>query len=536
VKRNRFLNFISLLTAAALFAGALTGCGADADQGQSGTPDDGAQLPDSSVSDTPSGTSQKYDGRFTLRFMPEFTLNPFTGTDSNNMQIASLMYEGLFMLDDGFAPQPVLCESWETEDGITYTLKLRSGIAMSDGSSLTADDAAYSINQARSSSKYKNRLKSISSCIVSDPLTIIITLYSADFSLPALLDTPIVKTDTAEDDLPVGTGPYTMSGTDRLQAFSKHRDYAELPISVIYLSEFGDSLLSESFAEHKLDLLLDDTGDDNSIVLRGNYEARRYSTTILQYVGFNAASAHLDDPRLRRAMSFAVDRASIIEDVYDGCGESSVLILPPSYGLYDELWEDGLGYSMKNMSAQLADIGMSDWSGDLYLEYPADDGFFNPVSFRFIVNDDSRNKVEAAERITQNLRSIGLDVTLEVLPWDDYIYRLNTGEFELYYAEVSLTPNFDLSMLLQPGGSLDYGTAGGAAYDILNRAFLCAETAEDKKAAAKNLCLEIASSCPIVPVLYREYAIYTHRGVVVGAAPSASSIFSGFTGWDIRMD
>ena len=67
------------------------------------------------------------------------------------------MYEGLFALKDkSLSPQPVLCETWETSDGIHYTITLKEGVTFHNGSALTAQDAAYSINEARSSSKYSS--------------------------------------------------------------------------------------------------------------------------------------------------------------------------------------------------------------------------------------------------------------------------------------------------------------------------------------------------------------------------------------------
>jgi peptide/nickel transport system substrate-binding protein len=88
------------------------------------------------------------DSRFTVRYNADYSFNPITGTSPDNMELVPLMYEGLFAVDENWAAQPVLCEEYETADGLTYTFTLKSDIAMHDGSTLTAQDVLYTLEQA----------------------------------------------------------------------------------------------------------------------------------------------------------------------------------------------------------------------------------------------------------------------------------------------------------------------------------------------------------------------------------------------------
>lgn len=80
---------------------------------------------------------------FTLPYEPNQTLDPVTCPDGCSRPVGSLLYEGLFRLDETLTPQPWLCTSYQYDPATyTYTFTLRSGVLFSDGSAFTAADAA----------------------------------------------------------------------------------------------------------------------------------------------------------------------------------------------------------------------------------------------------------------------------------------------------------------------------------------------------------------------------------------------------------
>lgn len=83
---------------------------------------------------------------FTLPYDPDQTLDPVTCADGMQQVAGSLIYEGLFRLDRQLEPQPWLCQSYTYDAAsLTYTFTLRSGVTFSDGSPLTAADAAATL-------------------------------------------------------------------------------------------------------------------------------------------------------------------------------------------------------------------------------------------------------------------------------------------------------------------------------------------------------------------------------------------------------
>ncbi|MBQ9857915.1 MAG: hypothetical protein IJO77_02830, partial [Oscillospiraceae bacterium] len=294
------------------------------------------------------GMTARADDKFTLRYTSDEPINPFRCENVYNDAVASLIYEGLFKVDQQFKPVPVLCSEYSTDDGISFYFDIIE-TEMHDGSMLTAADVIYSINQARMSSRYMMRLSNIAYCVTDGADGIYIELWEADRSLPALLDIPVIKEGSVDSDTPAGTGPYyynSVGGNPGLSPFKGYRDPEAKLMDRIYLDNLDDGLLEERFANYTIDCIWEDTAGERPANLYSDHEARYYDSTILQYIGFNSSTPVFNDPNMRRAVYYAVNREQILNDVYDGYGQVANLALNPSYYLYSEEWEEGYGYSV----------------------------------------------------------------------------------------------------------------------------------------------------------------------------------------------
>ena len=148
---------IALLLAALLL---LSGC-SEADPNAT----TGGGLSDDSETTSLEPIAQKQVGTFGLSYYPEYGLNPYDCYATTNRAMFSLLYECLFVVSNGFAPEPVLCKSFSVStDGLTYTFTLQPNVLFSDGSAMTADDVVNSINVARGSNLFRSRLAHVISC------------------------------------------------------------------------------------------------------------------------------------------------------------------------------------------------------------------------------------------------------------------------------------------------------------------------------------------------------------------------------------
>ena len=143
---------LALLLLLSLF---LTACG----QGQE---TQNSILTTQEPTETEAPTVVTKDDVFGLSYMAGFGFNPFTCTATVNRALFSLMYESLFVVSGQFRAVPVLCDSFRvSDDGMTYTFQLVEGVRFSDGTPLDATDVEASVDAARDSALYSERLEHI---------------------------------------------------------------------------------------------------------------------------------------------------------------------------------------------------------------------------------------------------------------------------------------------------------------------------------------------------------------------------------------
>jgi len=320
----------------------------------------------------------------------------------------------------------------------------------------------------------------------------------------------------------------------RLDRSPDHRDYNRLPISTIYLRACGDSELTELFDDGKLSLLWDDPADVFDIRLNRLHDRRFYDTTMLQFIGFNANHIALRDPDVRRAIAVSIERQHIIDTVLSGHALAAPLALSPAFYLYDTDWERRDLPPLREMAELLVRAGLEDANDCSFLELSDGFGGYFEFTIDFIVNSENTYKVRAAHMITNTLRRNGLDVTVRELPWDRFMNALQTGNFDMYYGEMMLGADFNLTPLLLPGG-LNYGKTASSDYRPYLEDFLTAREDEWISWAAKRLIDEIMFNAPFAPILYKRHAVYTPIGAIFGAEPSQSGVFHNFPDWTINL-
>ena len=481
---------------------------------------------------TPVGT-----GRFTLRYDSKTTLNPITALNRDNILLSSLMYESLFILDGALEPEQVLCSEWATEDNIVYYLEILPGVPMTNGTFLTADDVAYTLKQAMQRGRYVNRLSGVSSVSAENELSVKITLRAPNSRFTRLLDIPIIKNGSIDNRVPPGTGPYFLVESDEtatLEPFTGHRDYALLPFDVVHLIECMDDELTQLFDDGEISLLLDDPSDAFDITLNRLPEKRYFETTTIQFIGFNAREGVMRSPDVRRAIGCSIDRDYIVSEIFSGQAVAAPLPISPCFSLYDKDWEKRDLDPLSEMTLLLRRAYMDDYNEDSYLEIS--DGYqtYSSFSLDFIVNSENTTRVRAANEISDTLRQYGFRINLRELPWDAFLNALKSGDFDMYYGEITLGADFDLSPLLIPG-ALNYGGTSTTAYKQFTDPFLSAATDYDTREAAVELIKEITEQAPFVPILYKRYVVYSPMGAISGAHPGQSNVFRNLSEWTINF-
>ena len=262
---------------------------------------------------------------FTLPYIAGGTLDPVRTTDTMQQTVESLLYQGLFALDEQFRPQAVLADSW-TYDAAqrTWTIRIKADAAFSDGSAVTAADVAATLERARTSERYAARLRDVTSVYVRED-AVVVALSAPLATLPSRLDIPIIKAGTENRTAPTGSGPYLFAKDDTgayLTANNRWwQDSSVLPLSTIRLQHCKDQDSAlYAFSSREVQLLTLDLTGSNSTGVSGAGDYAEAATPVMQFLGMNTRREALSDPALRRALSAGIDRETLVSSCLLGHG------------------------------------------------------------------------------------------------------------------------------------------------------------------------------------------------------------------------
>jgi ABC-type transport system substrate-binding protein len=450
---------------------------------------------------------------FTLPWFNSQTLDPIACSDGVQQIVSSLLYEGLFVLDESFTPQPRLCASYSRSgNGLTYTFRLREDVAFSDGSIFTGTDVLAAYRRAQVSDRYAARFANVASIRLNRG-ALVITLKEADSALPALLDIPIVKAGTEKDAVPLGTGPYWFSDGEDGPCLRRRENWWQklpLPVDRIALRPVKDAdtavYLFSAEAAHLLtaDLLCETPASAlNGIVMTDA------PTTSMLFLGFNTKRSALSSPALRAAMNKALDRGAIVSTLLANHALAAQYPISPASPLYPSALD-------------------TPFESGAYAEAVAETA---PLELKLLVNEENIFKTALADYLAKTLSVGQITVSVEALPWADYTAALAGGRFDLWLGEVRLTADWNVSALVGTNGALNYGKFSSAELDKALGAFLKDENA----ATAAALCERMAAEAPILPLVFKSLTVLTPVGVVEGLKPTAAQPFYGIEGWSVRI-
>lgn len=264
-------------------------------------------------------------------------LDPTAGAASAIGEITLYnIYETLTKIQSDGSLQPLLAEKWETADQKTWTFHLRKDAKFHNGEPFNAETVKFAFERAageKSTNKDKRLFASFSGISTPDAHTVVLQGTEPNPDLPFLLGqaTAIIvepKSAGSNATAPVGTGPYVLDQWRKgaslsVKKWPEYRAADKVAIDGATFRFISDTaaqaaaLLSgdvDLFARVQVARSLDQFKNDQRFqVLVGASRAK----TIL---AMNNGRKPLDDVRVRRAISAAIDRKGVIDGAADGFG------------------------------------------------------------------------------------------------------------------------------------------------------------------------------------------------------------------------
>ncbi len=499
--------WLALLLALALLAG----CGsAGSDVPAEDTPRDTGDI----ISDAVEATQNSQVTSFGLAYQAQYGLNPYQCTDLANRTIFSLLYDGLFAVTSTFSVEPVLCDHYTVSDDLmTYTVTLLENACFTDGTPVSAADVVASYNAARGSAVYGSRLLYVFSVTAVDQRTVQFQLGTPYENLPLLLDIPIVAAVSVNDVQPMGTGPYYAAVQDGETVLLPNphwwQEYkAAVTVESITLVETDSpAAIRDDFEYGATGVVCTDPSSSAYADYHCDYELWNCSTPIMDFIGFNTTSGMFSDAGLRAAFTYLVDRQTIATDVYKGYAEAAVLPCNPLSSLYDTALAAEYDYAPEKFKAALQTDGALG-------------------SAKFLVCSSDPGRLQAAQVIADEAAKYGLELKIDAQPSDKFTYMVYQGDYDLYYGQVKLSPNFDLSNFFN-GSSL--GNGGITSEAMLK---LCKD-ALGNSGNYYSLHETILKNGMLCPVLFKAYAVYATRGIITNMVPAVDNVFHTSNGRSI---
>ena len=332
----------------------------------------------------PSGKAA-YDPKGVLRWAtdlsgpgePVFDPAQMTVSDSGTA-LGQLLYDTLLRKQPDGSLTPQLAAKATIDDPQTLTVELRPGLKFQDGTPLDAAALAFTIlrNRDTTSVAFAPQIHDVTSVDVVNPTTVKINLSKPEagafYPLLAGLSTmPVSPTAVKRDDPdpianPLGAGPFRVAQYDRLQklVLEKNPQYwnaKQIKLGGIeYVNAPAGPTAVNSLQAGTVDVIGSDVSQVPGLEGGNIAIATASSPTSLLWFPLCKNKPPLDDPKVRQALNYALDRDAINEGLAEGKGEPAWSLVPPSSSLYASKLDEHFARNPKKARTLLKQAGYPD--------------------------------------------------------------------------------------------------------------------------------------------------------------------------------
>jgi peptide/nickel transport system substrate-binding protein len=469
--------------------------------------------------------------------------HPYLHTAQIQSRIEQQIFDPLIRVesDDLDALSPGLAESWENIDELTWEFKLRQGVTFHNGQPFTGADVKASIELATGATA-----EEVSTSADYVPTTVeVIDDYTVRLTtatpfaplLSGLATLPILSADDIKPSgdpatpsagidalkaAPNGTGPFRLvDDQNDVKTMEANPDYwgGAPAIQTLVWEYIQDS-------QTRLNALLAGQADaidrvppEHLPILEATPDVALISTVGLENVNLwirQDAPAPWDDPKLRQAVAWSIDRQALVESLVGGASEVSVTHIP-NKARFAVAQEPAYGFDPERARALLAEIGLA--------ESPPEIPLWGVTGFL------PRGK-EVAEAIADSLQQVGFPVQLQVTDVAAIIDGLFSEDKPGLMFHLSWSSNGDphtaLATLYHSPGAWT-GASDPKIDDLIDRG-AAATDPEERSAIYAELQSYLWENMPHIPLYNSDFTI-AHRAALQGvvALPNFMTYFNKAT-------
>ncbi|MCB2145148.1 MAG: ABC transporter substrate-binding protein [Deltaproteobacteria bacterium] len=333
------------------------------------------------------------------------------------------IYEGLVKVDSGGGFIPGLANGWTiSADGLVYTFNLRKGVVFHDGEAFDAAVAKWNLERAavpENGNPHPEYFNGIEAIQTPDNHTLVVRLKSVDALFIAHMaegDAVMLPMQGAGDakSNPIGTGPFKFVKWVQGDRVEMARFDGYWNPFLPYLDRVTFRFIGDPAAQiaalkaGDIDVIGSIAAPESAMMLAKDKRFKVYAGTTTGEVimSTNNKAAPFDNLLVRRAMAHAIDRQAVVDLVMFGYGTPIGSHWSPSTPYYEDL-TGRFPYDPDKARALLKEAG-----------YP--DGFSATIKLPAIYSYSRR----AGEVIADMLSKVGIDLTIEIVEWGQWIDRI----------------------------------------------------------------------------------------------------------------
>ena len=384
------------------------------------------------------------------------SLNPGNGVLSEAYTLYELVYDTPISVNSAGEYVPELATEWSSsEDGLTWTMTIRDDAVFQDGTPLTAEDVAFSMNLYKETEAFPflpSYVEPFTSIEATDDTTVTLTLEApiSNFepSMAFMYVLPKHIWEGVEDPVEfsneemIGSGPFSLVAADQGVSveLAANTDYWGTPANVdgvIFQTFEADDARVTALTTGQIDAMLDvpETAiptlenTDNVFVHIADVAAGGSLTDIIFNItadedcppedGVCSGHPALKDLEVRKALAHATDKQQLLTVATAGTGSLGLSLVPPGLGDYYASEIEDYAFDIDEANSILDAAGYEDTDGDGIREcLPDQDCETGDLTFRFNYPTDATTGARESEVIQETWQQIGVAINVQPLEAD----------------------------------------------------------------------------------------------------------------------
>ena len=468
-------------------------------------------------------------------------MNPIISNNKNVQDISRLIFDPLFTLTEDYKLKDSLAKEWSKLDDVTYLIKLKEDVKWQDGNKFDASDVIFTIDMLKkkeNNSTYYYNVKDIKSVEEIDEYTLKITI---DEEIPYFeynLIFPIVSSKYFSEEnflsesknvKPVGTGKFYISDVNNnsillKKSVNKFTDN-NIKLDTITLNLY-DSLSSaiNAFKAGEIDIFTTSNVDIEEYLKNTNYNKIEYINRNYSYIVLNCQNRVLVNQEVRQSINSAINREEIVKKVYNN--KYKISNFPLDFGSYAYDSNNTIISYDKNVAKRLlVDNGWKyssrKWRKTVNYKYLK-------IELDLVVNKTEKNSVKVANKIKEQLESIGIRINVVEATQKQYNSYLKSKNYDMILSSASYSYSPSLNKYFKDGNIANY--QNDEITSLLNEIKNITDENELKQKYTR--ITEIYNDEVPYISLYFDTNIMIYSSNLKGdIAPNSYNLFYGIEGW-----